>query len=218
MSKTQQHSKGTVNNNIKNLHPIAFVRWRLNIVGPLPIVSQKIKYIFVMVDYFIKWAKAEPISTISNKITMDFVFNKIVCRYGMSVQIITNNGTQFANMEMKKLCSDIENKQSFVSVYHRKTNGQVEVANKTITKILKRKVGENPENWTDILLDVMWAYKTSGKQKLVGHTSFALAFGLEVVAPSKLVQPMIKILGYDECHNEEVMMKKTITNKFERRH
>lgn len=96
--------------------------------------------------YFTRWAEEEPIRTMNERMIVNFVFKNIVCRFGTPIQITINNGTQFTNKEMKKKNSNNEIKMSFASIYHPKTNGQVEATNKTILRILKRKVGENLGN------------------------------------------------------------------------
>lgn len=101
---------------------------------------------------------------------------------------------------MKRLCVDKEIKLSFASVYYQKTNNQVEATNKTIIKILKRKIDENLETWEDLLPEVMWAYRTTIKTP-IGHMLFALAFRLEVVTPSELIWPSARITRYDAKEN-----------------
>lgn len=64
------------------------------------------------------------------------------------------------------------------------------------------KVGENLESWADIFSEVVWAYRTTIKTP-TSHTSLPLAFGLEVIAPSELVMPTRRVLGY-----EKTIMKK----------
>lgn len=87
-----------------------------------------------------------------------------------------------------------------------KTNGQIKVVNKTIVKILKRKVDKNPKTWAELLPKIMWAYKTS-IETTASHTPFTLAFRLEALDPSELVWPTTRILGYDDKHNEEMMIE-----------
>lgn len=68
----------------------------------------------------------------------------------------------------------------------------------------------------DILLEVTSVYRTSIKT-VIGHTPFALAFGLEALAPSELVWPIGRVLGYNEEHIEEVMVEEEIRSRFGRR-
>ena len=45
--------------------PWPFQQWGLDILGPLPIGRGQCKFIIVVVDYFTKWAEAEPLATIT---------------------------------------------------------------------------------------------------------------------------------------------------------
>ena len=45
--------------------PWPFQQWGLDILGPLPIGVGQCKFIIVAVDYFTKWAEAEPLATIT---------------------------------------------------------------------------------------------------------------------------------------------------------
>ena len=47
----------------------------------------------VVVDYFTKWAEAEPLATITTKKVLDFVIKNIVCRYGLPRKIVSDNDT-----------------------------------------------------------------------------------------------------------------------------
>ena len=46
------------------MSPWPFQQWGLDILGPLPIGRGQCKFIIVAVDYFTKWAEAEPLATI----------------------------------------------------------------------------------------------------------------------------------------------------------
>ena len=47
--------------------PWPFQQWGLDILGPLPIGKGQCKFIIVAVDYFTKWAKAEPLATMTEQ-------------------------------------------------------------------------------------------------------------------------------------------------------
>lgn len=106
---------------------------------------------------------------------------------------------------MRNFCKDSNIKLSFASVHHPQTNGQVEEANKTIINILKRKTGENKKTWADILLETLWAYRTSHKTA-TSETPYKLAFGLEAVASVELVWLTTRIKYYNPEDNEEAML------------
>ena len=60
-----------------------FQQWGLDILGPLPIGKSQCKFIIVGVDYFPKWAEAEPLATITEQKVQNFVWCSIICRFGI---------------------------------------------------------------------------------------------------------------------------------------
>ena len=64
-------------------------------MGPLPKAPPNRKYLLVAIDYFSKWAEAEPLTHITEKEVENFTWKNIVCRFGIPRVIISDNGTQF---------------------------------------------------------------------------------------------------------------------------
>ncbi|GJZ22862.1 reverse transcriptase domain-containing protein [Tanacetum coccineum] len=62
------------------------------------------------------------------------------------------------------------------TTYHPQTNGQTEVTNRAIKRILERSVGYNPKNWSEKLDDALWAFRTAYKTP-TGCTPFRLVYG-----------------------------------------
>ncbi|XP_074356378.1 uncharacterized protein LOC141696089 [Apium graveolens] len=104
--------------------PWPFAMWGIDLVGELPKAKGGVKYAVVAVDYFTKWAEAMPLATITAKKIRDFVFNSIVCRFGIPYKLISDNGKQFDSKELRKLCEDLKIKKDFAAVYHPQSNGQ----------------------------------------------------------------------------------------------
>ncbi|GKB14660.1 reverse transcriptase domain-containing protein [Tanacetum coccineum] len=74
-----------------------FMKWGMDIVGPLPEGPGRVKYLIVAIDYFTKWMEAKPLATITGKQVMNFTYDNIVCRFGIPTTIITDNATHFGN-------------------------------------------------------------------------------------------------------------------------
>ena len=49
------------------LSPWPFAQWGIGLVGPLPIAKGQVRFAVITVDYFTKWAEAEPLATITEK-------------------------------------------------------------------------------------------------------------------------------------------------------
>ncbi|GKF85566.1 reverse transcriptase domain-containing protein, partial [Tanacetum coccineum] len=73
-----------------------FSQWGIDIVGPLPMAPGGARFLVVAIDYFTKWVEAKPLVSITGKHMEKFVWEHIVCRFGVPQIIISDNGKQFA--------------------------------------------------------------------------------------------------------------------------
>ncbi|XP_025702866.1 uncharacterized protein [Arachis hypogaea] len=60
--------------------------------------------------------------------------------------------------------------------YHSQTNGQAEVSNMEIKRILEKVVIPQRKDWSSRLGDALWAYRTSYKRP-IGMSPFCIIFG-----------------------------------------
>lgn len=75
--------------------PCPFAQWGTDLVGPFPMATEQRKFLVVAVDYFSKSVEAEPLTRITDKEIMKFIWNNSCCQFGVSRTIISDNGTQF---------------------------------------------------------------------------------------------------------------------------
>ena len=184
--------------------PWPFQQWGLDILRPLPIGKGQCKFIIVAVDYFTKWAEAEPLATITEQKIHNFVWRNIICRFGIPRALVSDNGKQFDNAKFRDFCPELEIKNYYLSPAHPQSNGQAEVTIRTLNATLKTKLEDLKGELVEYLLEVLWAYRTT-RRSATQETPFALAFGTEVVAPVEvgLKSPRIE-LGSIE-HNDEAL-------------
>ncbi|GJZ97021.1 reverse transcriptase domain-containing protein [Tanacetum coccineum] len=87
--------------NVHTLTPITapwlFYKWGIDIVGPFPEREGKVKFLIVAMDYFTKWIEAKAVSTITGNQVKKFVWDNIVCRFGLPGEIVSDNGKQFSD-------------------------------------------------------------------------------------------------------------------------
>jgi hypothetical protein len=69
--------------------------------------------------------------------------------------------------------------------YYVQTNGQAESNNKTLIKLIKKKIGESPRRWHETLSEALWVHITSkhGARKV---TPFELTYGQEAELPVEI--------------------------------
>ncbi|GJV10135.1 reverse transcriptase domain-containing protein [Tanacetum coccineum] len=59
------------------------------------------------IDYFTKWIEAKPVATITGAQIKKFVWDNIVCRFGLPREIISDNGKQFRDNPFKDWCEKL---------------------------------------------------------------------------------------------------------------
>ena len=70
----------------------------------------------------------------------NFVWKNIICRFGIPLTIISNNERQFDSQTFRDFYSGLGIKNQFSSPGHPQANGQTEVTNRTLLKIIKTKL------------------------------------------------------------------------------
>ncbi|XP_071737512.1 uncharacterized protein [Rutidosis leptorrhynchoides] len=94
-----------------------------------------------LIFFFTKWVEAKVLTWITGENMKIFVWNDIVCGYGLPNEIVSDNGKQFAENPFKSWCEELSIKQTFIYVTHPQANGQVEVTNKEIVAGIKARLG-----------------------------------------------------------------------------
>ncbi|GJV03552.1 reverse transcriptase domain-containing protein [Tanacetum coccineum] len=168
--------------------PWPFYKWGIDIAGPFPEGSGKVKFLIVAMDYFTKWIEAKAVATITGNQVKKFVWDNIVCRFGLPGEIISDNGKQFSDNPFKDWCDKLNITQRFASVKHPQSNGLVERANRSLGEGIKARLGEGNKNWVEELPHVLWAHRTMIKSSH-GDTPFSLTYGTEAVIPAEIRMP-----------------------------
>ena len=106
-------------------------------MGPFPTVIRQLKFLVIGIEYFTKWVEAEGLATITKKNIQSFVWRNIICRYGIPKVLVSDNGKQFDNNAFRDFCSELGIKNHYSSSAHPQANGQVEVMNWSLLKIIK---------------------------------------------------------------------------------
>ena len=116
--------------------------------------------------------------------------------------IILDNGRQFDSQGFRDLCSGLGIKNQFSSPGHPQANGQPEVMNRTLLKIIKTKLDDANGAWPEELPNILWAYKTTARTP-TGETPFRLTDGTEAVIPVKVGVTNTKRGAFSEEGNDD---------------
>ncbi|GJY67937.1 reverse transcriptase domain-containing protein [Tanacetum coccineum] len=87
--------------------PWLFYNWGIGIARPFPEGPGKVTFLIVAINYFTKWIEAKPVATITGNQIKNFVWDNIVCRFGLLGEIISDNGNQFQDNPFKDWCEKL---------------------------------------------------------------------------------------------------------------
>ena len=116
-----------------------FYVWGIDFMGPFPFSIGNL-YILLVVNYVSKLVEAIacPINDASTMV--GFIQRNILSRFGAPKTIISNEGSHFANKVFAKLMSGYEIRHVMGLAYHPQSNGQAEISNREINKIIEKTV------------------------------------------------------------------------------
>ena len=120
--------------------PWSFAQWGMDIVDLLPIATTQKKFMLVAIDYFNKWVEAESYASIKDKDVSKFVWENIVCQFGVTRAIVVDNGPQFDSIVFQTFCSKLNIKNLYSTPHYPQSNGPTEATNKTLLNALKKKL------------------------------------------------------------------------------
>ena len=148
--------------------------------------------------------EAEALATIPEKNIRSFVWRNIIYRFGIPRILISDNGKQFDNSAFRDFCLELGIKNHDSSTAHPQDNGQVEVMNRSLLKIIKTWLEGAKGIWPDELLSILWAYRTIARTP-TKETPFRLAYESDVVIPAEVGLTSYKVKNYAKGKNKEAI-------------
>jgi transposase InsO family protein len=132
------------------LHPIIklwpFYSWALDFVGQIHPASFKChRFVLVATDYFTKWTEAVPLKNITHKEVIHFISEHIIHKFDIPQTLTTDQGSSFMSHQVSEFTESLKIKLLSSSPYYAQANGQAESSNKTLIKLIKKKIEENPK-------------------------------------------------------------------------
>jgi hypothetical protein len=131
------------------LHPIIkpwpFRGWGVDFIGEIhPSSSKGHRFVLVATDYFTKWTEAVPLRNITHREVINFIQEHIIHRFGIPQILTTNQGASFMLHQCKEFTNSLKIRLLNSSPYYVQANGQDESSNKTLIRLIKKKIEENP--------------------------------------------------------------------------
>jgi transposase InsO family protein len=118
----------------------------------------------------------------THKEVIEFITEHIIHRFGIPQTLTTDQGTLFMSKEVRDFAELYKIKLLKSSPYYAQANGKVESSNKTLIKLIKKKIEKNPRRWHEVLSKAIWAHRIS-RHSATKVTPFELVYGQEAMLP-----------------------------------
>ncbi|MCO5572656.1 hypothetical protein L7F22_026414 [Adiantum nelumboides] len=179
-------------------------------MGPLPRTANGKLYILVAIDYKTRWVEEQSVARVNEKTGSKFVYTHICCRFGIPLEIVSDNDTSFRKCLLTQVCEELKIFHRHSTPYYPQSNGLVEKTNKIIAKIIRKMVESKPKRCDNFLDGAIWAYGTTYRDA-THFTPFHLVYGQEALQPIELNIPTIKLIGRQDQNNDEAWIDTLLT-------
>ena len=168
----------------------------MDLVGPIhPPSSRGNKYVLTIIDILTGFTIAAPIKNKNAETICDAYRNHVYCTFGGSSRILTDNGSEFKNQEMKEVCETLGVKHIFSPVYTPQSNGRLEGWHRFFKACIAKHIHGGGVEWDELVPLVVSAYNFFPCQSSK-ESPFVLMFGRDPITPvAKLLEPRPRYYG-----------------------
>ena len=168
----------------------------MDLVGPIhPPSSKGNKYVLTVIDMLIGFTVATVIPNKNAETVCKTYRDYVYCIFGGSSRILTDNGTEFKNREMKTICDTLGIKQIFSPAYTPQANGRLEGWHRFFKACIAKHIRGNGVEWDEIIPLAVSAYNFFPCQS-TRESPFMLMFGRDPMTPfTQLLEPKLRYYG-----------------------
>ena len=168
----------------------------MDLVGPIhPPSSRGNKYVLTVIDMLTGFTMAVPIKNKNAETICDAYRNHVYCTFGESSRILTDNGSEFKNQEMKQVCETLGVKHIFSPVYTPESNRRLEGWHKFFKACIAKHILGGGVKWDELVPLAVSMYNFFPCQSSK-ESPFILMFGRDPITPvAKLLEPRPRYYG-----------------------
>ena len=142
----------------------------------------------------------------TDKVIMNFLETNIFVRFGFPINLVTDNAQAFNSKAMIELCGNYNIILIHSTLYYPQGNGLDESSNNTLIRIIKKLLDENKKSWDSKLKYGLWDNMINTKNSL-GISLFQLVYGVDVIFPTELGIPVLKLLHREVEEPNEIQRR-----------
>jgi Integrase zinc binding domain/Integrase core domain/Chromo (CHRromatin Organisation MOdifier) domain len=170
--------------------PIPNQKWEcisMDFITGLPKSKQGNDSIWTIVDKLSKRVHFLPVKSTITAVQCAELFKDEVFRlHGMPKSILSDRDAKFTSAFWRQFCKILGIKQVLSTPFHPQSDGQSEIANRSIETMLRAYVDGRQSNWQAYLAVMEFAYNDSVHSG-TGFTPFFLEYGCDPVTPLALI-------------------------------
>ncbi|WUR04695.1 reverse transcriptase [Vairimorpha necatrix] len=141
--------RNTKNKVIRSERPYQI--WVIDLKGRICENSGRNSFIFVAIDHYSKWVETAVINYKTGSTITSLIKKLFIEIHGIPERILTDNGLEFINSDIKDLAEKNGIDWKYSSPEHHETVGAVERANRTLMKILNKLTDFGRISWKNKL-------------------------------------------------------------------
>ena len=143
----------------------------MDLIGPLPESESGNKYILTLIDVLTRYGVAVALPNKKADTVARAITEKVFAVYGLTESLISDNGSEVANMILEMALGYLKIKHRKVTAYRPSANGLVESFNKTLMNILRSQVQEQERHW-DVGLSLAVLSYNCGYSRVIRESPF----------------------------------------------
>lgn len=157
----------------------------IDIMGPFPPTFRQKRFLLVIVDYFTRWVELFALRETTATHISNIIIDEIICRYGIPLYILSDNGPQFVSNLFNGICTALGIARKFTANYHPQSN-MTERVNRNLKTQIAIYAQNHPGSWDKDLQKLAFAIRTSINES-TGDTPAFLNFGRDPIVPLDLM-------------------------------
>ena len=160
-----------------------------------------VQKILVVTDHFSRFIQAYKVKDKRAITIAKCLYDNYFKHYGFPQRLLSNQGTEFCNAILNKMCIYLNIKKLCTLPYHPQMNGVVEHVHQTLERMITKLDNKQHRKWPEHLGSITHAYNSTRSQ-ITGYSPYFLMMGRRPWLPIDLLFPTAQTLPGTKGVNE----------------